>query len=312
MESPRQPLGPLTPNTLVAPTSSLGGAVPPPKTQSRIAEEQKCRLLGTAADKRLLDAVSKSADCMIQLGHAGPGRFQAASGAAALQALGYGVDSRGAATYNPQAGAISRRLAELESALQVEQDLVREGCGLYRATKEHMTAMRAEECARSAALEASQRQLADAAQQMAAGRAAAAQREQQLLDELNAAVAQSTKFAAEVAQLKAELEAAGRALLEEQREGARREERLAAANMIREKWRGRSRRAREELAFKKKTLELASEWSAHFESLLNGRAPPEQEHLRAGGVPAALPEVQVAQVPLAPRRARLVRRRVPH
>ena len=119
MESPRQPLAPLTPNTLVAPTSSQEGAMPAPnpKVKSRTAV---C-MYGTVDDKSLLDAVSKSADCMIRLGHAGPGRYQVASGVAALQALGYGVDSRGAATYNPQAGAISRRLAELESALQVEQ-----------------------------------------------------------------------------------------------------------------------------------------------------------------------------------------------
>lgn len=54
----------------------------------------------------------------------------------------------------------------------------------------------------------------------------------------------------------------------------RRMELLVAANKIREKWRGRSRRAKDELAFKKATLELASDWSSHFEDLLRGRVPP--------------------------------------
>lgn len=274
-------MAPLTPNTLVAPSSSLGGAMPAPKTKSRIATD-KLSLYGTADDRALLQAVSKSRECMVQLCRTGPGRFHVDSGVAALKALGYGVDSSGSATYDPQAGVVSRRLVELEAVLQVEQDLVRQGCGQFRRNTEQEAAMRAEELTRSAALADCQRQLQALVQQVAAERAAAALREQQTLHDLRASLTQSSKLAADVdvELLAAELKAAEHDVAVEQRQGVRRMELLVAANKIREKWRGRSRRAKDELAFKKATLELVSDWSSHFEDLLRGRVPPEQEHLR--------------------------------
>lgn len=136
--------------------------------------------------------------------------------------------------------------------------------------------MRAEELTRSAALADCQRQLQALVQQVAAERAAVALREQQTLHDLRASLTQSSKLAADVdvELLAAELKAAEHDVAVEQRQGVRRMELLVAANKIREKWRGRSRRAKDELAFKKATLELASDWSSHFEDLLRSRVPP--------------------------------------
>jgi hypothetical protein len=56
---------------------------------------------------------------------------------------------------------------------------------------------------------------------------------------------------------------------------------VAAARKLQEKWRGRSRRAKQLAQDLRETLPLTSYWSSEFEKLLKGKAPPEQQHLRA-------------------------------
>ena len=254
-------------------------------------------------DKRLMTAVSRSAASMQMLGVPGQSRCAGGSGAAALRALGHGADSKGNPTLDQASGLISRQLLQLDQLLREERaarqriELERDELSarvieLNQLSIEHYESARlaaATQSARAdcrvAQVEAALSESRREAEQLRAEHATATQHATEAAQAAAAAAALVEKSALDASatldMLRVELRAA-EAEAATARERAQVEiRRTAAAAKIQEKYRGRSRRAKELAADLRNTLPLTSEWSKEFEKLLKGQGvPAEQENLR--------------------------------
>ncbi len=239
----------------------------PPLARTGQCKQNPVRVCVSENGRKLLKAVSNNAAAMVQLnGIPRMASHDGEAGVVALQSLGWSHDGRGNATCDPSVGQVSRQLLfEQEQRRLCEQRLVvvqlqveQASAQIAALTMDRYEPLASREHSISTAVLAAE--LADSERAFAAALVA---QQQQDCDVALATSARQRQVD------ETELHARDFAA-----------ERLAAAQKIAEKWRGRGRRARELAAHLRETLPLTSEWSAEFEKLLKGQVPPDQEHLR--------------------------------
>ena len=266
MSALRTPLSPLR-----AIDPALNSAA---NTTSAPASDLKQKMYASLEDKKLMEATSCDISVMQQLG-APPkfARFSTGAGAAALRALGYGHDGAGNATYDPAVGYITCQLLRLNAERQ-----------LFLAEQQRLTTLLQAQQHQLAKLNAEQGLLLDEQKQNQQLRQQLAQAQQELERREEMYVAQHADERADEAP-PAGAALLGAALVAEAEQKAdeaevQRAKEVAAAQKIKEKYRGRSRRARAALKHLRESLPVEAEWSSVFKKLLKGKQPPEQAHLR--------------------------------
>ena len=180
--------------------------------------------------------------------------------------------------FDPSVGVFNLQLKSLESALAAERarsQHLEQQCGGYNAAYAHAQTQIDQFIATAAEQRASAALVQDDAVSAAVAKAEAA------------ALAASEQAAQQCARALSEAQMHAEILLKELQQADADhpswkddQVRLRAAKKIKEKWRGRSRRAKKTLKFLRESMPLVTEWSQQFEKLVAGTAPPEQAHLR--------------------------------
>ena len=199
------------------------------------------------ADKLLLDAASNAPWVMLALtGTAQKARCATGSGAAALRACGYHMDSFGGIQFDAEHG--NSLVAQVHRERAINEALNRKLAGVRDQ------------------LIAAQRELAEERDQTRA-------KCDRLRAECEVERKRTEPLAEQLQHTQAELDRTTRRL-------GRVDKWWKAAQKIAEVWRGRGRTAIRQKRFLQATLPIEAEWSEHFKKLLKGSAPPEQKHLR--------------------------------